>query len=114
MAIKRAHSHDIANRKKKYYECIFIRFRHYRLDIIIIDLSYNQDFSEWVWLEQKSKGCILKLCTGIVIRQGRIHVGGGGVLGVMTPPPPFWGTLKLHKEGKNVTRKHANATRFTT
>ena len=26
---------------------------------------------------------------------------GGGVLGVRTPP--FWGTPKLHKEGKNGT-----------
>ena len=25
--------------------------------------------------------------------------GGGGVLGVRTPPPPFWETLTLHKEG---------------
>ena len=31
--------------------------------------------------------------------QGRIQ-GGGGVLGVRNPP--FWGTPKLHKEGKNV------------
>ena len=35
--------------------------------------------------------------------QGRIQGGGG--LGVGTPPPPFWGTPKLHKEGKNVARK---------
>ena len=40
--------------------------------------------------------------------QGRIQ-GGGGVLGVRNPPPfggqdpppPFWGTPKLHKEGKH-------------
>ena len=31
---------------------------------------------------------------------------GGGVLGVRTPPPPFWGTPKLHKEGKK-RRAHA-------
>ena len=36
-----------------------------------------------------------------------VHGGGGGrVLGVRTPPPPpFWGTPKLHKEGKDVGRK---------
>ena len=31
--------------------------------------------------------------------------GGGGVL---------WGTQKLHKEGKNVTRMHANIPHFST
>ena len=31
-------------------------------------------------------------------------VGGGSA---------FWGTPKLHKEGKNVTRMHANTLRFS-
>ena len=40
--------------------------------------------------------------------------GGGGVLGVRTPPPPtYWGTHKLHKEGKNVVRVCANTPRFS-
>ena len=29
--------------------------------------------------------------------------GSRGFLGVRTPPPPFWGTTKLCKEGRNVT-----------
>ena len=36
----------------------------------------------------------------------------GGVLGVRTPP--FWGTPKLHKEGKNVARMRARTPRFST
>ena len=32
--------------------------------------------------------------------QGRIQVGGGGVLGGQDPASPFWGGPKLHKEGK--------------
>ena len=44
--------------------------------------------------------------------QGRIQ--GGGVLGVRTPPPPFWGTPKLHKEGKNVARVPAKMPHFST
>ena len=42
--------------------------------------------------------------------QGRIQ--GGGVLGVRTPP--FWGTPKLHKGGKNVARVRAKRPRFST
>ena len=38
--------------------------------------------------------------------------GGGGVLGVRTPP--FWGTPKLHKEGKNVARVRAKMPHFST
>ena len=30
------------------------------------------------------------------------------------PPPPFWGTLKLHKEGKNLAGLRANTPRFST
>ena len=30
------------------------------------------------------------------------------------PPPPFWGTHKLHKEGKNVARICAKTPRFST
>ena len=37
---------------------------------------------------------------------------GGGVLGVRTPP--FWGTPKLHKEGKNVARVRAKTPCFST
>ena len=33
--------------------------------------------------------------------------GGGGVLGGQDPPTPFWGTPKLHKEGKNVAHENA-------
>ena len=47
---------------------------------------------------------------GPVDGQGRIQ--GGGVLGVRTPP--FWGTPKLHKEGKNATRVRAKTPHFST
>ena len=38
--------------------------------------------------------------------------GGGGVLGVRTPPPPH--THTLHEEGKNVVHMHANKPHFST
>ena len=37
---------------------------------------------------------------------------GGGVPGGQDPP--FWGTRKLHKEGKNVPRVCAKTLRFST
>ena len=46
-----------------------------------------------------------------LVLQGRIQ-GGRGVLGVRTSP--FWGTLKLHKEAKNVACMCAKALRFST
>ena len=36
------------------------------------------------------------------LSQGWIHGGGGGGDSGGQDPPPFWGTPKLHKEGKNV------------
>ena len=42
--------------------------------------------------------------------QGRIQ-GGGCFWG---SGHPFWGTLKLNKEGKNVTCVRANTPRFST
>ena len=39
--------------------------------------------------------------------------GGGGVVLVVRNPPPFWGTPKLHKEGKKVVRVHAKTPRFS-
>ena len=38
--------------------------------------------------------------------------GGGGPGG--PDPPPFWGTHKLHKEGKNVARVHGKTPHFST
>ena len=38
---------------------------------------------------------------------------GGGSWG-SGPPPPFWGTPKLHKEGKNVPRVRAKTPHFST
>ena len=38
---------------------------------------------------------------------------GGGSWG-SGPPPPFWGTPKLHKEEKNVARVCAKTPRFST
>ena len=43
--------------------------------------------------------------------QGRIQGGGSWGSG---PPPPFWGTPKLHKEGKNGARVRANGPHFST
>ena len=43
--------------------------------------------------------------------QGRIQGGGPGG---QDSPPPFWGTPKLHKEGKNVARVRAKRPRFST
>ena len=46
--------------------------------------------------------------------EGRIRrEGGGGCLGVRTPPP-LWGTPKLHKVGGNVACVCANTPRFST
>ena len=39
---------------------------------------------------------------------------GGGGPGGQDPSPPFWGTPKLHKEGKNVARMRANGPHFST
>ena len=39
--------------------------------------------------------------------------GGGGVLGVRNPPPPLWGTTKLHKEGKNVACMRGKTAHFS-
>ena len=39
--------------------------------------------------------------------------GGGWGPGGQDSPPPFWGTPKLHKEGKNVARMGANEPHFS-
>ena len=51
-------------------------------------------------------GAITILGFAQCITQGRIQ--GGGVLN------PFWGTPKLHKEGKNVARVRAKTPHFIT
>ena len=46
----------------------------------------------------------------MMVTQGRIQ-GGGGPGG---QDPPFWGTPKLHKEGKNGARMRAKTPHFST
>ena len=49
---------------------------------------------------------------------GRMNLRGGSKGGGrpwgQEPPPPFWGTPKLHKEGKNVVRMRAKTPHFST
>ena len=52
-------------------------------------------------------------CIDARVRPGA-DPGGSGPGGQDTPPPPFWGTPKLHKEGKNVARMLAKTPRFST
>ena len=47
---------------------------------------------------------------GHVLQKAGADPGGRGLGGQDTP---FWGTPKLHKEGKNVACMHANATCFS-
>ena len=49
--------------------------------------------------------------TLVVATQGRIQGAGPGG---QDPPPPFWGTPKLHKEGQNVVRMLEKTPRFST
>ena len=73
--------------------------------------------------EQKRNRAEMRVVVALAISQGKearavaekagADPGGGGVLGVNPPPPPLWGTPKLHKEGKNVTRVRVNGLHFS-
>ena len=43
----------------------------------------------------------------------KLNRGGSRVGGPGDQDPPFWGTPKLHKEGRNVVLVHANTSRFS-
>ena len=60
-----------------------------------------------------SSSAWLKLVLPSPLSQGRIQGGEGGSWG-SGPPPPFRGTPKLHKGGKNVARMRANTPNFST
>ena len=53
-----------------------------------------------------------KYCTRFITSGYRGGSWGGGGVGVLTPS--FWGTPKLHKEGKNVVCVRTEMPRFST
>ena len=60
--------------------------------------NLNQDRQlSWHQIRLRTSNCYQWLCNG----------------GLGVRMPPFWGTPKLHREGKNVTRMHANTPRFS-
>ena len=64
----------------------------------------NDDYDDNCWSSTSTQQFLL------VISRGGSRAGVPGGQDPHTPPPPFWGTPKLHKEGKKTlctcTRKH--------
>ena len=89
-------------KEKSMERDLYIGERSY---VLLLHLSGGTGALPLVLKDQRPPPDNRRVARQFSLLQGRIQAGGGG---------GPWGSPKLHKEGKNVARGHANTPRFST